>query len=357
MSLEDKKRPVIGITMGDVNGVGPQVILKALEDERIFKHCQIVVFGSESVVQFYKKTLPNIKTNFHVLQKQSEFKLHAKLPTLIECADKPVEVNMGVSNEFSGSLSLRFINDALFFLQQNKIDILVTGPVNKAFITTNPPFSGHTEYLAQKANTKDTLMVMNADALRVAMVTQHIPLEDVSKTLTTQLIYEKIKLFNQSLTMDFGCQRPKIAILALNPHGGENGKIGKDEIEKISPAIKKAEDEKIIVQGPFSADSFFGSAKFPNFDGILAMYHDQALIPFKYISGWDGVNFTANLPYIRTSPDHGVALDIVGTDAVDSNSMYNAITNALDIYHMRARQKSMRENPLPKINLKNLERN
>jgi 4-hydroxy-L-threonine phosphate dehydrogenase PdxA len=183
MIVEEKKKPVIGITMGDVNGIGPQVILKALEDERIYKHCHIVVFGSESVVQFYKKTLPNIKTNFNILQKQGEYKLHAKLPNLIECADKPVIVNMGISNEFSGSLSLRFINDALFFLQQAKIDILVTGPVNKAFITTNPPFTGHTEYLANKAGVKDNLMIMTADALRVAMVTQHIPLEEVSRTL------------------------------------------------------------------------------------------------------------------------------------------------------------------------------
>jgi 4-hydroxythreonine-4-phosphate dehydrogenase len=354
MIVEEKKKPIIGITMGDVNGIGPQIILKALEDERIYKHCHIVVFGSESVVHFYKKTLPNIKTNFNILQKQGEYKLHAKLPNLIECADKPVIVNMGISNEFSGSLSLRFINDALFFLQQAKIDILVTGPINKAFITTNPPFTGHTEYLANKAGVKDNLMIMTADALRVAMVTQHIPLDEVSRTLTTQMIYDKIKLFNQSLTYDFGCQRPKIAVLALNPHGGENGKIGKDEIEKINPAIKKAETEKIIVQGPFSADSFFGGAKFPHFDGVLAMYHDQALIPFKYISGWEGINFTANLPYVRTSPDHGVALDIVDKDIADSTSMSHAITNALDIYHMRAKQKTMRENPLPRVNLKDI---
>lgn len=354
MIVEEKKKPIIGITMGDVNGIGPQIILKALEDERIYKHCHIVVFGSESVVHFYKKTLPNIKTNFNILQKQGEYKLHAKLPNLIECADKPVIVNMGISNEFSGSLSLRFINDALFFLQQAKIDILVTGPINKSFITTNPPFTGHTEYLANKAGVKDNLMIMTADALRVAMVTQHIPLDEVSRTLTTQMIYDKIKLFNQSLTYDFGCQRPKIAVLALNPHGGENGKIGKDEIEKINPAIKKAETEKIIVQGPFSADSFFGGAKFPHFDGVLAMYHDQALIPFKYISGWEGINFTANLPYVRTSPDHGVALDIVDKDIADSTSMSHAITNALDIYHMRAKQKTMRENPLPRVNLKDI---
>lgn len=340
--------------MGDVNGIGPQIILKALADERIFKFCQIVVFGSESVVQFYKKALPNLKTNFHILSKQEEYKLHSKLPNLIECSDKPVIVNMGISNDFSGTLSLRFINDALFFLQQKKIDILVTAPVNKAFIKTNPSFTGHTEYLAQKAGVKDSLMIMNADALRVAMVTQHIPLEDVSKTLTTQLIYDKIKLFHQSLSVDFGCQRPKIAVLALNPHGGENGKIGTDEIEKITPAIKKAESEKIIVQGPFSADSFFGGSKFPHFDGILAMYHDQALIPFKYISGWDGVNFTANLPYVRTSPDHGVALDIVGKDTADHTSMYNAILNAIDIYHTRARQIAAKANPLPRVNIKDL---
>lgn len=340
--------------MGDVNGIGPQIILKALADERLYKFCQIVVFGSESVVQFYKKALPNLKTQFHILQKQQEYKLHTKLPNLIECADSNVTVQMGVSNDFSGSLSLRFINDALFYLQQGKIDILVTAPVNKAFIKSNPPFSGHTEYLAQKANAKDVLMIMNADELRVAMVTQHIPVEDIAKTLTTQLIYDKIRLFNQSLTYDFGCQRPKIAVLALNPHGGEHGKIGREEIEKIIPAIQRAENEKIIVQGPFSADGFFGSTQFTHFDGVLAMYHDQALIPFKYITGWNGVNFTANLPYVRTSPDHGVALDIVADNTADATSMYNAILNALDIYHMRSKQIAMRQNPLPKVNPRDL---
>lgn len=340
--------------MGDINGVGPQIILKALADERLYRFCQIVVFGSESVVNFYKKALPNIKTNFQVLQKNQEFKLHTKLPNLVECSEKPVTVDMGKSDEISGTLSLRFINDAIFYLNQKKIDILVTAPVNKAYVKTNPPFSGHTEYLAQKANVKDSLMIMTSDDMRVALVTQHIPLQDVAQTLNSQLIYEKIKLFHKSLTYDFGCQRPKIAVLALNPHGGENGKIGTEEIEKIIPAMKKAENEKIIVQGPFSADSFFGGSKIGHFDGILAMYHDQGLIPFKYIAGWSGVNFTANLPYVRTSPDHGVALDIVDKDIADYSSMYNAILNAIDIYHMRANQLSMRSNPLPKINVKDL---
>lgn len=352
--MEINKKPIVGITMGDVNGIGPQIILKALADERVFKHCQIVIFGSESVVQFYKKTFSGIKTNLHILQKNQEFKLHTKIATLIECSESPVTVEMGVSNDMSGTLSMRFINDALFYLQQGKIDVLVTAPINKAYIKTSGTFRGHTEYLAQKANVKDALMVMTSDSLRVALATQHIPIEDVAKTITTPLILEKIKQFNQSLASDFGCQRPKIAVLALNPHGGENGKIGTDEIEKIIPAINKAIAEKIIVQGPFSADSFFASNQFSNFDGILAMYHDQGLIPFKYIAGMSGVNFTAMLPYVRTSPDHGVALDIVDQDTADYSSMYNAITNAIDIFHTRASQKAMRSNPLPKINIKDL---
>ena len=352
--MEERKKPIVGITLGDVNGIGPQVIMKALADERLYKFCQILVFGEEAVIHFYKKALPNIKTQFHILKKNQELKLHTKLPNLLECSDKPSIVNMGISNDFSGTLSLRFLNEALFFLNQKKIDVLVTGPVNKAYIKTNPPFSGHTEYLAQKANVKDPLMIMNADNIRVALVTQHIPIQEVANTLTTQMIYDKIKQFHQSLIYDFGCQRPKIAVLALNPHGGENGKIGKEEIDKIIPAIRKAENEKIIVQGPFSSDSFFGSTKFPHFDGVLAMYHDQGLIPFKYIAGMDGVNFTANLPYVRTSPDHGVALDIVDKDIADHRSMYNAILNALDIYHMRAHMQAMKSNPLPKINMKEL---
>lgn len=352
----ETKKPIVGITLGDVNGIGPQIILKALADERIYKSCQIVVFGSESVIQFYKKTFPNLKTNFNILQKNQEYKLHTKLPNLIECSEAPIEVTMGESNDMSGTLSMRFINDALFYLSQGKIDTLVTAPINKAFIKTSGVFSGHTEYLAQKANVKDVLMVMTSDTIRVALVTQHIPVQDISKTLSTQLIYDKIKLFNQSLSTDFGCQRPKIAVLALNPHGGENGKIGTDEIDKIIPAIKKAEQDKIIVQGPFSADSFFSSSQFPHFDGVLAMYHDQGLMPFKYIAGMSGVNFTANLPYVRTSPDHGVALDIVDQDIADPQSMYHAIVESIDILNRRAEMKEMRSNPLPKVNPKNLDR-
>jgi 4-hydroxythreonine-4-phosphate dehydrogenase len=352
--LEGNRKPIVGVTMGDVNGIGPQIILKALADERIYKSCQIVVFGSESVIQFYKKTFPAIKTNLNILQKSQEYKLSTKQANLIECSESHISVEMGVSNDISGTLSMRFINDALFYLNQGKIDVLVTAPINKAFIKTNPTFTGHTEYLAQKANVKDALMIMASDNLRVALVTQHIPVQEIAKTLTSQVIYEKIKLFNQSLISDFGCQRPKIAVLALNPHGGENGRIGTEEIEKIIPAINKAIGEKIIVQGPFSADSFFGGSQFPHFDGVLAMYHDQGLIPFKYIAGMSGINFTANLPYVRTSPDHGVALDIVDQDIADHQSMYHAILNAVDIYHTRADQKSMRANPLKKVNTKDL---
>lgn len=352
--MEEKKKPVVGITMGDVNGIGPQIILKALEEERVYKYCQIVVFGSESVVNYYKKRNQNSKINFHILTKQEDYKLHAKLPNLIECSDKPVEISMGNSNETSGSFSIRMINDALFYLQQNKIDILVTAPINKAYIKTNPAFTGHTEYLAQKAGVKEALMIMTSDSIRVALATQHVAIEDVAKKITVSSLLDTIKLFNKSLTSDFGCQRPKIAVLALNPHGGENGKIGREEIDIIIPAIQKAQSEKIIVQGPFSADSFFGGAKFPHFDGVLAMYHDQGLIPFKYIAGMDGVNFTANLPYVRTSPDHGVALDIVEADTADHTSMLNAIFTSVDIFHMRASQIVMRSNPLRMVNAKEL---
>lgn len=350
--MEEKRKPIIGITMGDVNGIGPQIILKALAHERLYKMCQIVVFGSESVVQFYKKTFPQIKTNFHLLEKNDEHKLNSKLPNLVECSDKPVMINMGISNEFSGTLSLRFINDALFYLQNKKIDALVTAPVNKSFIKTNPEFLGHTDYLGLKSNVSNTLMIMASDTLKVALVTHHIPLQEISKNLTVQGIVDKIKLFNTSLTNDFGIQRPKIAVLSLNPHSGENGKLGKEEKEIISPAIEKALQEKMIVQGPFAADGFFSSLKFQHFDGVLAMYHDQGLIPFKYIAGMEGINFTANLPYVRTSPDHGVALEIVEKDIADSNSMLQSIYSAIDIFNMREDQRKMRSNPLPKSTIK-----
>lgn len=352
--MEDKRKPVIGITLGDINGIGPQIILQALEEEKVMRAAQIVVFGAESVIQFYKKRNPNLKTQFHVLQKQGEYKLHTKLPNLIECSDKPVEVTMGVSNEASGSLSLRFINDALFYLQQKKIDILVTAPINKAFITTNPPFSGHTEYLGQKAQVKDPLMILTANNLRVALATQHVPLKDVSSKLSVTGLLDTIRSFQKSLAIDFGCQRPKIAVLALNPHGGEHGKIGKEEIDIIQPAIAKAIQEKIIAQGPFSADSFFSSGKHEHFDGILAMYHDQGLIPFKYIAGYAGVNFTAHLPYVRTSPDHGVALDIVEADTADCLSMVHAILSSIDIHTHRAQHHEMYAKPLKHVSTRDL---
>lgn len=354
--MEEKKKPIVGITLGDVNGIGPQVILKALEDDKLNRQCHFVVFGSESVMLHYKKMFPNLKTQFHILQKNQDFKLHAKLPNLIECSDQPVEIKMGESNDASGSLSLRFINDALFYLQQGKIDVLVTAPINKAFIKTNPPFTGHTEYLAKKANVKEALMIMTADNIRVALATQHLPLQEVSNKLTIQGILDSLRLFNHSLIHDFGCQRPKIAVLALNPHGGENGQIGREEIDIIQPAIQKAYSEKIIAQGPFSADSFFGSSKFSHFDGVLAMYHDQGLIPFKYIAGFQGVNFTANLPYVRTSPDHGVALDIVSGGEADHTSMMHAIWTAIDINTTRQLQSSMRENPLKILSGRDLEK-
>lgn len=352
--LEEKRKPIVGITLGDINGIGPQIVLKALEEERMHRSCQFVVFGTELAIQFYKKRNPELKLQFHIIQKQDEFKLHSKLPTLLECSEKPVEVQMGESNDSSGSLSLRFINDALFYLQQKKIDILVTAPINKAFIKTNPPFSGHTEYLAQKANIKDNLMIMTSDTIRVALATQHVPLQEVASKLTVQNLVNTIGLFDKSLTFDFGCQRPKIAILALNPHGGENGKIGREEIDIIAPAIQQAQKNKIIVQGPFSSDSFFSSGKYAAFDGILAMYHDQGLIPFKYIAGYEGVNFTANLPYVRTSPDHGVALDIVESGSANHNSMIHAIWTALDIYQTRHIQESIRSNKLKIVSIKDL---
>jgi 4-hydroxythreonine-4-phosphate dehydrogenase len=352
--VEEKKKPVIGITLGDINGIGPQIILKALSNERIFNKCQVVIFGSESVLQFYKKQFPAIKTPFHVLAKDEKF--HSKMANLVECSDKPLIVNMGVSSDFSGSMSVRFLNEALQYYQDGKIDALVTGPVNKAFIKTNPPFTGHTEFIAQKLNEKDPMMIMTSDYIRVALASHHLALKEVSGKLNAAVLLQKIKTLNESLSIDFGAQRPKIAVLALNPHSGEGGKIGTEEQEIIIPALKKAEDQKIIVQGPFAADGFFASGKFQHFDGVLAMYHDQGLIPFKYIAGMEGVNFTANLKIVRTSPDHGVALDIVDKGEADANSMMHAIYQALDILQMRTKMKQYREKPLAKLEIKDLER-
>jgi 4-hydroxythreonine-4-phosphate dehydrogenase len=352
--MEEKKKPIIGITLGDINGVGPQVVMKALSSERIFKHCNIIVFGSESVWQFYKKQFPDIKTPYVVINKED--KLNPKMTNLVECAEKPLIVNMGVSSDFSGSMSLKFLNEALDYYQKGKIDALVTAPVNKAFIKSNPPFYGHTEYIAQKLQEKDSMMIMTSDYLKVALATHHIPIQEVSNKLNKNVIVAKINTFAESLKKDFGIMRPKIAVLSLNPHGGENGKIGKEEIDFIQPAIQECEKSKIICQGPFSSDGFFANGKFDYFDGVLAMYHDQGLIPFKYIAGMEGVNFTANLKIVRTSPDHGVALDIVSENTADPMSMRNAIFQAFDILSMREKMAKWSENPLPKLEIKDLER-
>ena len=349
--MEEKKIPTIGITLGDVNGVGPQTVLKAIGNETLFKSCQIIIFGSDSVLQFYKKQFPNLKAQYNILQ-NAEAKLNSKVANLYECSDKPVIINMGVSSEYSGQLSLKFLNDALDFYQKGRIDAIVTAPLNKSMIKTNPIFNGHTDYITSKLGEKESLMMMIDGDLRVALATHHIPLAKVSEHLTINSVYNKIKVLNHSLTKDFNCQRPKIAVLALNPHAGEKGTLGKEEIDVLIPAIEKAQKEKVIVQGPFSADGFFASEKFKHFDAILAMYHDQGLIPFKYISFMEGVNYTANLTLIRTSPDHGTANDLVETNDANPNSLINAIYQAVDIYHTRAQQKLMKENPLKKHDIR-----
>lgn len=339
--------------MGDINGIGPQIILDVISKESIFKYCNIVIFGSEQALNFYKKKFEYQKARWNVIKDKSNIQLNNKIANFIECSDGEVKVEMGNSNDTSGSLSLRFINDALFHQNQGTIDALVTAPVHKAYIKTNPPFTGHTGYLAKKANTENPLMIMTSESLRVALVTQHLPIQEISKNISKDSILESIISFNESLKKDFGIYKPKIAVLGLNPHSGDEGKIGDEEKNIIAPAIKTAFEKKnIITQGPFAADGFFSSNKFTHFDGVLAMYHDQGLIPFKYIAGMSGVNYTANLPYVRTSPDHGVASDIVESGNADSSSMLHSIFEAIDIYKTRKQVASDTANPLKRYSIK-----
>lgn len=339
--------------MGDINGIGPQIILDVISKESIFKYCNILILGSEHALNFYKKKFGYHKARINIIKDKAKMQLNNKIANFIECADGDVRVEMGNPNESSGSLSLRFINDAIFHLNQGTIDSLVTAPVHKAYIKTNPTFTGHTGYLAKKADVENPLMIMTSEILRVALVTQHLPIQDVAKKLSKDLILESITSFHDSLKKDFGIYKPKIAVLGLNPHSGDEGKIGDEEKNIIAPAIKTAfEKNNIITQGPYAADGFFANGTFKHFDGVLAMYHDQGLIPFKYIAGMTGVNYTAKLPYVRTSPDHGVASDIVESGKADSSSMLHSIFEAIDIYKTRKQIISDTANPLKRYSIK-----
>ena len=335
----------VGITIGDLNGIGPEIIVKALHDNRILTDIVPVVYGSNKVISHYKKQL-NLQ-EFNYLSCKSAADINPKKVNIINVWQEEVQVEPGVSNADGGKYALLSLEAATRDLAEGKIDVLVTAPFSKENVAkAGFNFPGHTEYLAEMSGAKEALMVLVSGNLRVALVTTHIPIKEISSKLQKDLIVSKIEAFEQSLKKDFGLIRPRIAVFGLNPHAGENGKIGEEEQQTIIPAIQAAKNKGVLAFGPYPADGFFGSPLRQQFDGVLAMYHDQGLTAFKALCFDDGVNFTAGLPIVRTSPDHGTAFDIAGKMEADEQSLRSAIFLAVDIYRKRKVFKETHANPL-----------
>lgn len=337
---------VIGITQGDINGIGYEVILKALSDNRVYESFVPVIYGSPKVAGFYKKQLDIQGLNLNIINNIQE--LNRGRINIINCCDDDIKVEMGKSTEEAGKASFSALERATADMKAGFLDALVTAPINKKNIQSDGfHFPGHTEYLEEKFGTSSSaLMLLVNDVMRVAVVTGHIPVETIAKTLTPELITEKLVVLNKSLKNDFMIIRPRIAVLGLNPHAGDNGVIGDEEERIIIPAMKEAEKQGVLCMGPYPADGFFGSGHFNKFDGILAMYHDQGLIPFKTVSMDSGVNFTAGLNVIRTSPAHGTAYDLAGQNKASEDSFRQALYMAYDIYHNRRINEEISKNPL-----------
>ncbi len=343
--LEQDGRIKIGITCGDVNGIGLEIVMKTFLDNRMHQVCTPVIYASSKLISLQRKLLNLTEFNYNTVRSGTEVIL--RKTNVINCWEEEVPVEWGNSTETSGKYALRSIQAAALDLKEKRIDALVTAPINKHNIQSSDfKFPGHTEYFASQFNVSDYLMFLVSDDLRVATVSGHVPIKNLGADITTEKILSKLRIMNQSLKKDFGIRKPKIAVLGLNPHAGDNGLLGMEEKEIIAPAVKKASDENIFVFGPYSADGFFGSAAFKKFDGILAMYHDQGLVPFKAISFASGVNFTAGLPIVRTSPDHGTAYDIAGKGIATEDSMREAIYYACDILRKRQEYEEINANPL-----------
>lgn len=328
----------IGITHGDINGIGYEVIIKALADTKMMEVCTPIVYGLAKVATFHRKAINLGDFSFQFI-KDADQAVNKK-PNLINLQDTEVKIELGNSTTIAGNLAELSLRAATKDLKNNKINAIVTAPINKENIQSEKfKFSGHTEYFSNEFSSSNSLMMMVDDLLKVAFVSNHTPVNKVVAEITTQKIVDKLTILHQSLVQDFLCTNPTIAVLALNPHAGDNGLLGKEEQEIIIPAIQQATDKRMNVFGPFPADGFFASGKYKKFSAVLAMYHDQGMIPFKLLAGETGVNYTAGLPIVRTSPAHGTAYDIAGKNVAIAQSMRNAIYLAVDILRNRNNSK------------------
>jgi 4-hydroxythreonine-4-phosphate dehydrogenase len=346
----EKKQVKVGITHGDTNGIGYEIILKTLADERLMELCTPVVYGSVKVAQHHSRKMELDTVPFTVIDDAAA--ISAGKPNLINCVTNDINVEFGVLSHVAGNAALQSLEAAVADLKAGHIDVLLTAPINKhAMQSAGFKYPGHTEYLEQQLSEHTphkSLMMLVCEHLRIAPLTGHAPLNEVAERITIPRILDKLTLFDAELVRNFTIRKPRIAVLSLNPHAGDHGLLGSEEDEVIIPAIAEAERLNLLVFGPYAADGFFGSGLYRKFDGVLAMYHDQGLIPFKMIAADEGVNFTAGLSAIRTSPAHGTAFDIAGQGIASENSFRKALFMALDLHKYREMYREMTENPLRK---------
>lgn len=346
--MTNERKIRIGITHGDTNGVGYEVIMKCFTSNDILDLCTPIIYGSSKIMNYHRKALGIQTIQINTTRNAGYVKDNAL--NVVETINEEVKIDLGLPSKQAGKAAFTALEAAISDLKKGVIDVLVTAPINKDNIHSDEfSFPGHTEYLETSlGDGNKALMILCSDKLRVALVTTHMPVAKVAQSITKEDIVEKLRIFNNSLQRDFNVQKPRIAVLSLNPHCGDNGLLGTEEKDIIEPAIQEANDNQIMCFGPYPADGFFGSNQYLRFDGVLAMYHDQGLTPFKTIAMNEGVNVTAGLPYVRTSPDHGTGYDIAGQGIASEQSIRHAIYTAIDIYRNRQRWDEIYRNPLKK---------
>lgn len=343
-----------GITHGDINGIGYELILKTFSEPKLLDFFTPIIYGSSKAFSYHRKILKNNDISLNVIKKAEL--ANPKRLNIINCTEAEAQIELGKSTTIAGKFSLLALDQAVSDAKENNIDVIITNPINKKNIQSeNFNFPGHTEYFARNFNVSDYLMMMVSDTMRIGFATGHCPVSKIATELTSDIIFKKLRIMSQSLLKDFGIRKPKIAVLSLNPHAGDDGLLGQEEKNIIIPAIRKAFDEGILAIGPFAADGFFGMGAFKDYDGILAMYHDQGMVPFKALSYGGGVNFTAGLPIVRTSPAHGTAYEIAGKNIASIDSFRNAIYLACEIFRNRQIWDEINQNPL-KISKNNIEK-
>ena len=348
MTNSAENKPIIGISCGDLNGVGPEIIIKTLADARILEFCTPVIFGNNKLLNFYRKNLPDYNFSFSAIKDST--KINPRQVNVYNCWEEEINITPGQLTNEGGKYAIDSLTIAAQALKSGKIAGLITAPIHKKNIQSESfNYPGHTPYLKDLFEVKDVVMFMVAENMKVALLTEHVPLKDVAQYITKDAIIGKLRLMNESLKKDFGINKPKIAVLGLNPHAGDEGLLGKEEEEIIKPAIREAKQKDVFCFGPYSADAFFARGQHERFDAVLALYHDQGLIPFKSLAHGEGVNYTAGLSGVRTSPDHGVAFDIAGKGIADESSFRQALFTCLEIIYNRAENKDQYKNPLKKM--------